>query len=82
MPKLRAIFKDDAIRCEKCGVEIWEGVDCDCGIDGADHEGLTEAYKQKRDWTTMPKLSETKTAKGWYWITDDEIEIATVFIKT
>lgn len=43
----KAVFKDDAVRCEKCGVEIWDGVDCDCGIDGVDHEGLEVAYKQK-----------------------------------
>lgn len=49
MKKLKAIFKGDAVRCEKCGVEIWEGVDCDCGVDGADHEGVTEAYEQKKE---------------------------------
>jgi len=47
--KLKAIYKDDAVRCEKCGVEIWEGVDCDCGVDGAEHEGLEEAYEVKRE---------------------------------
>lgn len=46
---VKAIFRDDAVRCERCGVEIWEGVSCDCGIDGADHEGLVEAYDEKAD---------------------------------
>jgi hypothetical protein len=45
--KLKAVFITDTVRCEACGVEIWEGVDCDCGVDGADHEGLKEAYEQK-----------------------------------
>lgn len=45
--KIRAVYKDGAVRCEKCGDEIWEGVDCSCGIDGADHEGLQEAYIEK-----------------------------------
>ena len=45
--KLKAVYRDDAVRCEKCGVEIWEDVDCDCGVDGADHEGLAEAYERK-----------------------------------
>jgi len=51
--KAKAVFKDDAVRCEKCGVEIWEGVDCGCGVDGADHEGLKEAYEEKfrQGWT-------------------------------
>ena len=47
--KAKAVFKDDAVRCEKCGVEIWEGVDCGCGVDGADHDGLAEAYKEKTE---------------------------------
>lgn len=47
MKKPKAVFKDEAVRCEKCGVEIWEGVVCDCGVDGGDHEGLVEAYEQK-----------------------------------
>jgi hypothetical protein len=48
MGKLKAVFKDDTVRCEKCGVEIWDDVDCDCGVDGADHEGIAEAYEQKK----------------------------------
>ena len=47
MQKLKAIFKDDSVRCEKCGTEIWEDVDCDCGVDGSDHEGLKGAYEEK-----------------------------------
>jgi hypothetical protein len=43
----KAVFKDEAVRCERCGVEIWQDVDCACGIDGADHEGLAEAYEEK-----------------------------------
>lgn len=43
----KAIYLDGAVRCEKCDTEIWEGVDCNCGSDGADHEGLYEAYIQK-----------------------------------
>lgn len=46
--KLRAVYRDDIVRCEKCGVEIWEDVDCDCGADGADHLGLAEAYEEKK----------------------------------
>ncbi len=41
------MFKDDAVRCEICGVEIWEGSECACGIDGEYHEGLQEAYEEK-----------------------------------
>lgn len=44
----KAIFKDDAVRCERCGVEIWSDVDCDCGLDGDEHEGIEEAYEQKK----------------------------------
>ena len=44
---MKAVFKDDAVRCEKCGTEIWEDVDCKCGVDGADHEGLADAYEEK-----------------------------------
>lgn len=44
---VKAIYKDGAVRCEKCGVEIWDDVDCDCGIDGADHEGIMAAYGEK-----------------------------------
>ena len=43
----KAIFKDDAVRCELCGTEIYEDVNCDCGIDGSDHEKLKEAYEEK-----------------------------------
>jgi hypothetical protein len=57
--KVYAIFENDAVRCQKCGVEIWEGVDCDCGVDGADHEGLTEAYEKKR--TQIQKESEKQS---------------------
>ena len=46
--RLRAVFEGDAVRCGVCGVEIWEGVDCDCGVDGVDHVGLVEAYVEKR----------------------------------
>jgi len=47
--KVKAIYDEklDAVICKKCKVEIWEGVDCDCGVDGALHSGLDEAYKQK-----------------------------------
>lgn len=45
----RAIFKDGVVRCERCGVEIWEDAECDCGVDGSDHEGLDEAYANKRE---------------------------------
>ena len=45
--KPKAVFKDGAVRCKKCGVEIWEDTSCDCGIDGAEHEGLKEAYEEK-----------------------------------
>ena len=44
----KAIFKDGVVRCERCGTEIWEDVDCDCGIDGANHEGINEAYEQEK----------------------------------
>ena len=45
--KIKAVFKNDAVRCGKCDVEIWEDVDCACGVDGVDHEGLKEAYEEK-----------------------------------
>ncbi|MCJ7559192.1 hypothetical protein MUO79_01060 [Candidatus Bathyarchaeota archaeon] len=62
MKKLKAVFKDDAVRCEKCDVEIWEGVDCDCGVDGVDHDGLTEAYEEKKkiDAETFRKLNNDR----------------------
>jgi hypothetical protein len=44
----QAVYKDDTVRCSVCGVEIWEDIECDCGIDGADHEGLSEAYEKKQ----------------------------------
>lgn len=44
---VKAVYKDGAVRCEKCGVEVWEGVDCDCGIAGEDHEGIIAAYGEK-----------------------------------
>lgn len=47
MSKIKAIYKDGAVRCERCGVEIWDDVDCDCGVDGSDHEGIAEAYEKK-----------------------------------
>lgn len=47
MSKIKAIYKDGAVRCERCGAEIWDDVDCDCGVDGSDHEGIAEAYEKK-----------------------------------
>jgi len=52
----RAVYKDGAVRCEECGAEIWEGVDCDCGIDGADHPGFEEAYEAKAEELTGRQL--------------------------
>ena len=61
--KAKAVFKDDAVRCEKCGVEIWEGVDCGCGVDGAGHDGLAEAYKEKTEvkYNAEEKRNELQT---------------------
>lgn len=42
-----AIYKDKAVRCKICNVEIWEDVNCKCGIDGSDHKNLAEAYEEK-----------------------------------
>jgi len=52
----RAIYSNDAVRCEKCMIEIWEGTECACGIVGADHQGLAEAYQKKAE-------ADNKTAK-------------------
>jgi hypothetical protein len=57
---MKAVYNAEmeAVICSKCGVEIWEGVDCDCGVDGVDHEGLIEAYEQK--FSAMKKSSILK----------------------
>ena len=62
MKKVKAVYNKemDAVVCEKCGVEIWEGVDCDCGVDGALHLGLNEAYKQKAEANAKAKAKGGK----------------------
>jgi len=65
MKKLKAVYKDDAVRCEKCGVEIWDGVDCGCGLDGALHEGIEEAYREKakKHWEDYDEEEEKQHRK-------------------
>jgi len=67
--KPRAVFKDDTVRCSVCGVEIWEDVDCDCGVDGADHEGLVEAYTEKRN---AAQHSDAVAVDDDIWTEEDE----------
>jgi hypothetical protein len=60
-----AVYKDDAVRCNKCETEIWEGVECDCGVDGEDHAGLTEAYEQKaKAEKGLSKGDESPSSQG------------------
>ncbi|MCL2643424.1 MAG: hypothetical protein FWD52_07965 [Candidatus Bathyarchaeota archaeon] len=56
---LKAVFKDGTVRCEKCEVEIWDGADCDCGVDGADHEEIKEAYAEKTKIENIPRREKT-----------------------
>ena len=42
----KAVFMDGCVRCDKCGVEIWEDCEpCDCGYEN--WYNLDEAYINK-----------------------------------
>lgn len=43
---MKAIYKDDAVRCPICGVEVWDGVECDCGHEFTIEE-MAEAYAER-----------------------------------
>jgi ferredoxin len=41
-----AIVKDGAVRCSVCHVEIYEGVECGCGLSDDDFQNIEEAYNE------------------------------------
>ena len=72
---VNAINKDGAVRCEKCEVEIWEGVDCDCGISGEDHEGIIPAYGEKLK-TELEKFEKSEFSVMGYDLNETTVKVS------